>query len=157
MAIKGTSTDYSNRKIDIHVFQGVNAPKNSDITPSFGRISNFCTGVQKLIQRYTISLLTEIGSQLNYPEFGSSLIVSLTSSSNVYNRADLYALFNIANDKIQSEFLAYDATEDISDDERLRNVRIARIESTADGGVAIRLELQTFAGSELIFVVPLPI
>ncbi|MEG7795894.1 hypothetical protein, partial [Listeria monocytogenes] len=71
MAIKSITTNYTGRKIDLHIMQGVKAPGSSDISLGFGKISNYCSGVQKLIQRYTIMLLTEIGSQENFPTFGS--------------------------------------------------------------------------------------
>jgi len=66
MPISSTTTNYSGRKKDIHIFQGVDPSKVSDINPSFGKISNYCAGVQKLVQRYAICLLTELGSQENY-------------------------------------------------------------------------------------------
>ena len=138
-------------------FQGVNAPNSSDITPSFGKISNYCTGIQKLVQRYTIALLTELGSQPNFPGFGSPLITILTSSSNSYNRADLYPIFNRANAKVVKEFFAYDQTANPPDDERLAGASLDSIKSTIDGGVAISVKIQTYATGPVAFVIPLPL
>lgn len=159
MAISQTlSVDYSNRKIDLHIFQGVNAPNSSDITPSFGKISNFCTGIQKLAQRYTICLLTELGSQVSFSDFGSDLITSLTSSSNLYNRADLYPIFNEANAKIEAEFYDHDQKyPGAPDDERLASAALVDILSTPTGGVALSVELQTYSVEPVSFIIPLPI
>lgn len=159
MAINSNlSTDYSNRKIDIHIFQGVKAPNASDITPSFGKISNFCTGLQKLIQRYTIAILTELGSQSMYPTFGTSFITSLTSKTRLYNQADIYPIFNKANAKVVSEFFNYDqANPGAPDDERLSGARIKKIDLTKAGRVELTVQLETYGASPTTFILPLPI
>jgi hypothetical protein len=156
MAINNITTDYSNRKIDLHIFQGVSAPNASDITPSFGKISNFCTGVQKLVQRYTIALLTELGSQENFPDFGSTLITALTSSSNLYNRVDLYPIFNKANTKVLRDFAAYDRTVSMPVDERLAGARLIEIKSI-NGGVSMAVQIETYSEDPVTFIIPLPI
>lgn len=151
------STDYANRKIDLHIFQGVKAPTASSITPSFGRISNYCTGVQKLIQRYTIALLTELGSQPSFETFGTSLITELNSSSSLLNRADLYPIFNEANAKVLNEFFAFDLDNpSVPDDERLAGASVLSINSV-NGTVSISVQIFTQATDPITFILPLPI
>jgi hypothetical protein len=157
MAIQSLSTDYSGRTVDINIMQGVNAPNKSAITLSFGSISNYCTGIQKLIQRYTIALLTSLGSQISFPSFGTSLINTLTSTSNVYNRADLYPVFNTANAQVVESFKAYDRTITPKPDEQLAGATLTDIQSTPDGGVSIAVKLYTYATDPITFIIPLPI
>ncbi len=156
MAIQGLSTNYSGRKVDLHIFQGVSAPNPSNITPSFGKISNFCSGIQKLVQRYAINLLTEIGSQPDFLTFGTDLIPTLSSKSLRYNKADLYNIFNLASVKVLREFLAYQSTTTVPDDEALNNAVLNDIVSSP-GGISIRVTIVSLAQDQVQFLLPLPI
>lgn len=156
MAISKISTNYADRKLDLHIMQGVNAPNASNISPSFGKISNYCAGVQKLIQRYTIMFLTEIGSQEDYPEFGSDFITKITSTSNNFNRSDLFSLFAFANQKVSDELFDYQINNDIPLDEQLNVVELNEIVSTPDGGVSLKLTIIPRAEQPVEFLMPLP-
>ena len=156
MAISNITTNYTGRTIDLHIFQGVNAPNASDITPSFGLISNYCSGVQKLVQRYAILLLTELGSQELYPDFGSDLLTKLTSTSNNYNRSDLFTLFALANVKVSDVILAYQIENPLPLDEQLDVATLEEIVTTTDGGVALRVNISTRAVGAIDFLLPLP-
>ena len=156
MPITRVSTDYSTRTKDIHIFQGVNASKLSDITPGFGRISNYCSGVQKLIQRYTISLLTELGSQTYYPDFGTELISSLLNSSSSLNRLDVGLLFNEANVKVITAFRDHQReSTGIPLDEQLDTALLTNV-SVYGGTVGLTIQLYTAAGVPIEFLIPLP-
>lgn len=156
MAISKISTNYADRKLDLHIMQGVHAPNASNISPSFGKISNYCAGVQKLIQRYTIMFLTEIGSQEDYPEFGSDFITKITSTSNNFNRSDLFSLFAFANQKVSDELFDYQINNDIPLDEQLNVVELNEIVSTPDGGVSLKLTIIPRAEQPVEFLMPLP-
>ncbi len=156
MAISGLSTDYSGRKVDLHIMQGVKAPNATAINLGFGKISNYCSGVQKLIQRYMIMLLTEIGSQEEYPTFGSNFITRLTSTSNNYNRTDLQHIFAFANNKVSTEIIAYQVANTLPLDEQLNVARLINIETTPTGGVALKIQIETATNGAVQFIVPLP-
>ena len=83
MPISGTTTDYTNRTVDILILGGVNplisGPQTDTLT--FGSPSQYVTGVQKLIQRYAIFLFTALGTQSNYPDFGTAFYSSVANSS----------------------------------------------------------------------------
>jgi hypothetical protein len=156
MAISNTSTNYTDRKLDLHIMQGVQAPNHSSITPSFGLVSNYCAGVQKLIQRYTIMFLTELGSQENYPEFGSDFITKITSTSNNFNRSDLFSLFAFANLKVSDEIINYQIDNNVPLDEQLNVVELEEIVSTPNGGVSLKLKIIPRAEQPVEFLIPLP-
>ena len=156
MPISGVSTDYSNRKKDIHIFQGVNPSALAIITPEFGKISNYCTGIQKLVQRYAISLLTELGSQDNYPDFGSSLITRLIRRGGNMNRLDIYPIFNSANLKIITSFREYQrATPGLPDDEQLSTAQLTNV-IVAGGNVSLSIQIYPLSGGAVEFVLPIP-
>lgn len=156
MPINGTSTDYSTRTKDIHIFQGVDVSKVSNITPSFGKISNYCTGIQKLVQRYAISLLSELGSQPGFTDFGTNLVSTLLRSSSRMSKADVFTIFNFANLKVIKLFKNYQQkTADLPLDEQLATAKLIDI-NVVNGNVSLSIQLYPLTGEPVKFVVPLP-
>ena len=76
MAIAGITSDYTGRKRDISILQYPDAAilDAQTVTPSFGKNARFCAGVQSLVQKYAIILLTNLGSQEMYPNFGTNYL-----------------------------------------------------------------------------------
>lgn len=155
MAISSITTNYATRKKDIHIMQGMTVSGTSDITPSFGKISNFCTGVQKLVQRYAITLMTSLGSQENYPEFGTNLMINLNNRRLKLNRADVFALFNLANAKVIKEFRLYQASSDQPDDEMLNTAQLIDVKIT-NTGVYLHIKVIPVQATAVELILPLP-
>jgi hypothetical protein len=158
MAITGTTTDYSFRTVDILIMGGIN-PLSPDIqkdTLTFGKPSQQVTGVQKLIQRYAINMMTVLGSQVNYPTYGTNFVKSLLTMSGVTTNAATH-LFNFANMKTISEFRAYQAANpNLPLDEQLNTATLLSFNSSGDT-INIQISISTLAGQNLIFVLPLPL
>lgn len=156
MPISGTSTDYSTRTKDLHIFQGVNPSKLASIAPSIGRISNYCSGIQKLIQRYAICLLTELGSQDKYPDFGTSLISTLTSTTSRINKADVFPIFNLANSAVIDIFKAYQqVTENLPEDEQLATATLLDI-VVVGNTISLSIQIYPLSVDPVVFVLPIP-
>lgn len=156
MPISGTSTDYSTRTRDLHIFQGVNPNKLANISPSIGRISNYCSGVQKLIQRYAICLLTEITSQTSYPNFGTALIPTLMRSSSRISKADVFPIFGTANSKVIDIFKAYQqTTPGLPKDEQLATAQLINL-SVSGGNVSLSIQIYPVATEPVVFLLPIP-
>ena len=155
MAIAKVTTDYSTRTKDLHIMQGVNPSKLSGITPSFGKISNYCAGVQKLVQRYTILLLTSIGSQPNYPNFGTDLVDTVMSSSLLLNKLEFVNIFNFANAGVVSFLRNYQRKVAAPLDEQLNTATLLDI-VIKDGGISLKVQLVTMQNTPVDFIVPLP-
>lgn len=154
--IAAYSKIYTDRKIDLHIMQGIDPPNKSAITPSFGKLTNFCTGVQKLVQRYVISLLTELTSQPTFTDFGTALVSTLTATSSRFNQADIYPIFNAANAKVKNEFKQYDILNQPPLDERLLNAELVSV-LAINGGVNLNINIKTFSQTDVTFVLPLPV
>ena len=135
--------------------QGVNPSKLSGITPSFGKISNYCAGVQKLVQRYTILLLTSIGSQPNYPNFGTDLVDTVMSSSLLLNKLEFVNIFNFANAGVVSFLRNYQRKVAAPLDEQLNTATLLDI-VIKDGGISLKVQLVTMQNTPVDFIVPLP-
>lgn len=156
MPIDGTTTDYTGRKKDIHIFQGVDPYTTKDIVPEFGKISNFCSGIQKLVQKYTICLLTELASQETFPDFGTTLLTKLNNRSLSLNKNDLYPIFNIASSKVVREFKQYQAKNPtIPEDEQLNTALLENVVVTTTQ-VQLQVRIYPMATPAVTFIIPLP-
>lgn len=159
MPIRNITTDYSGRAKDIDITPTIDPTKTSaqKVTPGFGQVSSYCAGVQKLVQRFMISLVTVQGSQKSYPTFGTNLLKSLTVSS-LTTLADLRHAFNFASAKVVSEFRAYQsATPNLPDDEQLDTALLLDVSVNANYEVTYRVALYTKAGETYDFLLPIPI
>lgn len=159
MPIRNITTDYSGRSKDINIFPSVSPSKAGaqKVTPSFGKVSSYCAGVQKLIQRYAIALLTVKGSQAAYPNFGTGLVKQL-NMSRLTNQPDLVHAFNFANAAVIGQFRAYqETTTGLPADEQLDTAVLLSVTATANLEVSYRVALYTKAGSTLDFLLPIPI
>ena len=156
MPISGTSIDYSTRKKDIHIFQNVDVNKVATIAPSFGRISNYCAGIQKLVQRYAIALLTAIESQTAYPAFGTSLLTQLSNTNLSIDKTRLTHIFNFANYSVIQLFRTYQSnTTGLPLDEQLDTATLQDIVVT-NGTASLSIKLFPVQKDAVIFLIPLP-
>ena len=159
MAIVGTTTNYTGRTKDINILLGANAsiPDRQPVTVAFGRVSSFCAGIQKLMQRYLVAFCTIIGSQPNYPTFGTDFMSKLESGGR-YSQTDIYHMFNFANSDVTSDFMEYQrtATVTLPDDEQLMKAELLDFSAIGDV-LQMRIQLTSKQGDSVTFVVPIPI
>ena len=159
MPIRNITTDYSGRAKDINISHTIDPTKTTvqKVTPGFGAVSSYCAGVQKLIQRFMIALVTVRGSQPAYPAFGTDLLNRISVSS-LTTVADLKHAFNFASAKVVSDFRAYQAeTPGLPDDEQLDTALLLDVTVSANYEVSYRVALYTKAGSTYDFLLPIPI
>ena len=158
MAIARQVLDYTGRRKDLSILQypDLVTPDGGEVFPKFGNPSRFCAGVQKLIQRYTILLLTNINSQDFYPEFGTDFLWPLQSGTDptdsiaarqIFILADYAAVNVIKNYQIDNPDLPNDEQLDFT---TLRNITLY------GGYVSFDVKLTTLAGEAVDFLVPLP-
>jgi hypothetical protein len=159
MPIKNITSNYSGRRKDISIMQYPD-PTNidpQDMTISFGNIGRFCAGVQKLIQRYTILLLTNLDSQTYYPDFGTSLISNLHGGVSAMDLIGVKQIFNNANyaaiEAIQAEQV-YDQESPL--DERIYSAELVEA-SVIGSAVYFSVKITTESSTAVDFVLPLPI
>lgn len=159
MPIQNTTTNYSGRKKDISILQ---YPDPTDIDPqnmsiSFGGIGRFCAGVQKLIQRYAIILLTNLGSQKYYPDFGTDLIATLRNGVGAMDLIRVTQIFNAANYEAIAVIRAAQTYDlEIPEDERLASAELVDT-NILGSAVYFSVTITTESATAINFVLPLPI
>ena len=154
MSIATVSTNYTNRLVDINIAGGKDPNKAglSTVTCTFGTTSSYVTGIQKLVQRYAICLMTTLGSQVDTPSFGTSFPNMLGGN---YAQYDIQHKLVFANAKIITEFREYQQARTLPLDEQVATIIINSV--TYDAGVLnVQLTLSTLAGDSVEYILPLP-
>jgi len=158
MAISSTSTDYTDRKRDLSILHTPDPSTNDaiQVSVSFGRPSTFCAGLQKLIQRYVIILLTNLESQPGFPAFGTDLLTNLQSGLSPVDKLRASQLFNLASyaalDVIRKEQIQNPTTPK---DERILSTSLEGI-ALSGGRASFRVKIETESETSAVFLVPLP-
>lgn len=159
MAINQITTDYSGRKKDVSIIRNIDPtnPTTQKVTLEFGKVSAYCAGVQKLVQRYMIIFMTQVGTQKMYPNFGTPFYGQITQG-NVTNKTDLVHKFNFANLKTVETIRTYQQQfNDIPLDEQINTAVLGDIIFVAKDSINIRILIKTNAGENVDFLMPLPL
>lgn len=158
MAINNITTDYTGRTKDINVFYKPDPTKTGVIQPMslvFGNISSFVAGPQKLIQRYALALLTELGSQALDTGFGTDMLTRLHNSAGL-GKIDVTYIFAVANSKVVQEFRTYqNANPSTFLDEQLDTASLTNLDLNGDS-VRFYITLNTMAGTSVDYLLPIP-
>ena len=150
-----TTTVYGNRTRDVFINLGIDPtlPGRQTVTLSFGTVSKSCAGIQKLVQRYMITFLTVLGSQRDFPAFGTEFLSKLRSGNRL-TPGDVVHLFNFANLATMAIFREYQgANPNTPTDERLNAALLQDCQVSPDR-VDCTVKLVSEAGDEFEFVLP---
>jgi hypothetical protein len=112
---------------------------------SFGKPSQFIAGVQKLVQRYLVSLMN------------TNLVPQLIGSS-ASNIQTANTIFNTCNWSVVQTFRAnQNLNLNAPTDEQLDTVQLTATSSSTANSINFSLQLTTAAGSSVTFILPLPL
>jgi hypothetical protein len=158
MAVTGISTDYTERSKDISILQYPDATLTDPQTvlPQFGANPRFCSGVQKLLQKYTIILLTNLASQPNFPDFGTNFLYTLQGGISPVDRVRASQIFILASFAAVTALRKYQvANPTIPADEKIVRAELLGLELYGSY-VGFSVNIITEAGENISYVVPLP-
>lgn len=158
MAVKSISSDYTDRKKDISLFQYPDASITGSQTMfvGFGNITRTCTGIQKLAQKYAIILTTNVGSQANFTTFGTPFLYTLQAGISPIDKLAAAQIFNLASyDAVRTLKTYQTRNSGLPADEKIASAKLLNI--TLQGStVSFDVLITTEAGSSVDFVIPLP-
>jgi hypothetical protein len=149
--------DYAGRTADVLAFYGA-APGTGDVLLVQSLAGNgsgaIVAGIQKLVQRFLVTLLTEMGSWQYFPAMGSGF---LTDARRNYWRtvADVRqsfaaALLDVAR-QLQNEELPGDPPDECYGSATLLSVLLT------PGSVNLRIQLTSLAGTSYQFIAPIDV
>ena len=149
-------SDYIGRTIDVLAFQGGTAVGEVELDRALvgdtgeGAIT---TGIQKLAQKWLLTLLNEKGTVKYKPNFGTTFMSELRMG-NVSTDQNLFALFNATELDVKAQLLA-DEDETTPADEQYKESNIISA-TVIPGYVNITVTLAS-QSSTAEFIVPIPL
>jgi hypothetical protein len=158
MAIAGITSNYTGRKRDISILQypDITILDAQTVTPSFGKNARFCAGVQTLVQKYAIILLTNLGSQEMYPSFGTNFMYTLQAGISPTDRLMAAQIFHLASYSAVNTLKEYQQEHpEMPLDERIIKATLTDI-SLRGGEAGFDVTISTEAEDTIQFIIPLP-
>jgi len=147
-----TSIDYTGRLIDIEWLKAVRVPEGSQSVQIALTPAAIVTGIEKMIQRYTLMFLTPTDSVYLDPTFGTPFTQAIINGT-IINYGQLSAEFAYANTLVL-QVMRTDI-ELLPDDEIVTSVKMtdANIDFS-NSTLMISLLMTTRAGTTAEFVIP---
>ena len=150
-----STTDYSNRTVDLLLLQLVEQPQADVIVrPDVSLVPHMTTGIEKLVQRFTLLFLTQLGTIKNCENEGTEFLSALISG-NIYDLNTLKAAASAANKAVATQIAAEDEDLDTPDDERLESSVVSDLGmDRANATVYVTVTLTTAAGETYKYTTP---
>lgn len=155
-----TTTDYSGRTVDLEVFQTEAVPEavlRLDLSATYGGKHRKVTGIQKLMQRYMILLLTAKGSIRYMPERGTQLMPAVLGGL-LQSRSDIVQYFGFADGDAASQLKSQDLSEEgqlrPADEKYGKSWLTDYLIDVSSTTLYLKIKLQSQAGSAYTFVLP---
>lgn len=157
------STDYSGRLVDLEYLQTVMTP--TGVTPVSKSLAlkqpKMVTGLQKLLQRYTILLLTNIGDVYLAPSQGTDFIANVLKGGG-RSRGHIIRTWAFANVDVVAQLRREDNDTDlygpVEDDERIaRADLIDYTVNTSTSMLNLVIYIENEVGASSRYVVPVPV
>lgn len=156
----GVSADYTNRKIDLEIFQTENPPallKELKFSMTDGNVSRKLTGMQKLAQRYMITFFTAKGSVAFRPDYGSSFMPAINAGL-LQSRTAVVQYFSFANIEVGQQLQLQDQLPegvDMPADEKFARAYLMDYAvNTSEARLYLKVKLESMAGAAYTFVLP---
>lgn len=149
------STDYTGRTVDLMITQGIEPIGQQELSLSLADeagASRVVSGVQKAVQRFLLTLLTDVGSQSGDTEYGTSFMAELqlgsVGSPIRFQSAFQSAVSNILLQQNQN------LTGEEPDDEILSAIELTSYSFPTADSVSMQVTLTTRAGSSRVVLLP---
>jgi len=150
-------TDYVGRQIDVAAFKGWKPGTHRQVTQELvapGQHGEAIAGIEKLLQRFTIELFTEMGSLIYMPLRGSGF---MTEARAGYWRTggDVKSSFSTAMLDVTENLKAEEAETD-PDDERFVSAELLSVSLLGDE-VTLTVKVTSKAGTSFEALLPLTV
>ena len=155
-----STVNYSGRQVDIELLQTLIAPLDSQrvhITTT-NSAPKIVAGIEKLVQRYTVALLSILGEIHFDAAFGTALIPRILGG-HIPNRGVLSGAFTSANVNAIRQLVLDDNNTDvygtIPEDERIYTAGLLDYDVDYESGIAyLKILITSQAGDNMEFIVP---
>lgn len=151
-----TTMDYTDRTVDLLLLQFVSAPKADVLVrPDVSRDPRMVTGIEKLVQRYALLFLTQIGTVKNRESEGSDFM-GLLGAGQIYDENTLRSVAAAANKTVSAQIKVADRNLGTADDEALDTAVVTDTSvDRATASVSVTVTITTMAGERYVYTIPL--
>ena len=151
MTISRKLSKYPDRSFDFTVMHG--AAKTGSTLVDFSLVKDggaVCTGLQKLIQRYVLCLMTDVGSMIFNSRRGCSFMKSIMQArdEDAVTTAFQFARMDVAQ-QLQNE-----ETDDMPDSEKYASSELLDVSFFGDT-LSIAIKLQSVSGDSSDIILPI--
>ena len=146
---------YVGKLLDIVAYSGVQPHGEVLLTQELvlpGQSGQICTGIQKLVQRFLLELLTERDSMIYSPTRGCDFMIQARLGE-LRTPLDVLAAFSAALVDIRSNLLSDERPED-PDEERYDSASVLGV-SSEPGWISLKIALNSLAGPARTIILPL--
>lgn len=154
--LTGTTAQYTGRTVDLLLFDGATATREAELTPALvqpGQSGALIAGVEKLVQRFLLELLTEIGS-LHYDPTRGTTFISQIRAGTVQTSQDLFMAFSSSELILRNSLRLEEDSETDPADERYQSSEL--LSATLSGDRAqLSFRLISLAGTARTVLYPL--
>lgn len=158
------STDYSGRQVDLEHFQAVQQPVGSvRLTKTLARTQpRVVAGLQKLVQRYAVLLLSQIETIYLAPEQGTDFLQRILRGGG-RSRGHILQTFAFASSDVIAQLRQDDGDEalfgPVQSDEQIKQAQLLDYSvdiPTSTLSLSIYIENQLGTGTKYLLPVPIP-
>lgn len=151
------SIDYSGRTVDLFIFYGAKPNGDQKITTSLGEQGEVTTGIQKLVQCFTILFLTERGTLPLFPNLGTSFIAELRNR-NIRDESSIKNFFAVAVEQVSQTLALADIAGQFPPDETFESAVLLDFRlDQLDGKLILRVQVNSAAGPGRVIYLPVPV
>ena len=158
-----STTDYNGRLVDLEYLQSIPQPVGSyAVTQSIAMSSpKIVTGIQKLVQRYAITLLTRLGDVYLAPERGTAFLDRIQRGGG-RSRGHILQTFAFANTDAIRQMRVDDGDTatygEIPTDEQIRSAQL--VDYSVDfttSTLSLTVFIESNAGTSFTYVIPVTV
>lgn len=150
--------DYAGRTVDLLLLKTVIRPvSETTVSPNADSTPMTVTGIEKLVQRYALLFLTQLGTVGQSPDEGSEFMKSLGRGM-IYDENTLKAEAAKANAMVVRQIRREDTSLETADDEALDTASVTDLQlDRATRSVTVQVTVTTKAGDSYTYITPIAI
>jgi hypothetical protein len=152
--------DYTNRQVDIELLQHIAQPVELQLVhvTNVRETPKIVAGIEKMVQRYALLLLSSLGTVRFENTQGSNLLAAVLAGM-IFNEGQLTSIFALANtavlQQLHDDNVDTDTFGDIPADEQIAVARLEDVDiDIAQSKLTLTIKLITEAGTDITFIVP---
>lgn len=151
------SVNYAGRTVDLFIFYGAKPEGDQKITLTLGNPGEVTTGIQKLVQTFSILFLTERGSLPLFPNLGTDFMLEMRNR-NIRDESSIKAFFAASVEQVSQTLALADQDQNLPLDEQFESAQLLNFTpDIGNGKLFLRVKVNSVAGPSRTIFLPVPL